>query len=138
MINIGITGQNGFIGTHLYNNLRLHKDKYCLIEFKKNYFNDKAALDNFVSQCDVIVHLAALNRHELPSFIYETNVGLVTSLIDSLNRTQSTPHIIMSSSSKEDNDNFYGESKKVGRLTLSEWAKEKNAIFKMIGLKSCK
>lgn len=129
MINIGITGQNGFVGTHLFNTLGLFPDKYSLIEFKRNYFEDKVALDSFVSQCDVIVHLAALNRHKTPSVIYETNVRLVSSLIESLNRTKSTPQIIMSSSSQEDNDNLYGKSKKVGRSLLSDWAKEKNAIF---------
>ena len=129
MINIGITGQNGFIGTHLFNTLGLFPEKYSLIEFKRNYFEDKVAIDSFVSQCDVIVHLAALNRHEIHSVIYDTNIGLVSCLVDSLNRTQSTPHIIMSSSSQEDNDNLYGKSKKAGRSLLLDWAKEKNAIF---------
>ena len=129
MINIGITGQKGFVGTHLFNTLGLSPDKYSLIEFKRSYFKDKVSLDNFVSQCDVIVHLAALNRHKTPSVIYETNIRLVSSLIESLNRTQSIPQIIMSSSSQEDNDNLYGKSKKVGRSLLSDWAKEKNAVF---------
>ena len=129
MINIGITGQKGFIGTHLLNTLGLSTEKYNLIEFKRNYFENKVTLDNFVSQCDVIVHLAALNRHNTPSAIYETNIRLVSSLIDSLNRTQSIPHVIMSSSSQEENDNLYGKSKKEGRILLSDWAKEKNAAF---------
>lgn len=129
MINIGITGQKGFVGTHLFNTLGLSTDKYSLIEFKRNYFEDKVALDFFVSQCDVIVHLAALNRHKTSSVIYETNIRLVSILIDSLNRTKSTPHIIMSSSSQELNNSIYGKSKKEGRLLLSKWAKEKNATF---------
>lgn len=129
MINVGITGQKGFIGTHLFNTLGLHPEKYTLIQFKRNYFDDKVALDSFVSQCDVIVHLAGLNRHKTPSVIYDTNIGLVSSLIDSLNRTKSSPHIIMSSSYQENNDNAYGKSKKAARLLLSDWAKEKNAVF---------
>ncbi len=129
MINIGITGQKGFIGTHLFNNLRLYPKKYNLIDFKKDYFEDKPALDRFVCRCDVIVHLAAVNRHQTPSVIYDTNVSLVTSLIESLNRTQRTPHIIMSSSSQENIDNLYGRSKKVGRSMLSKWSKENKAIF---------
>ena len=60
MINIGITGQKGFVGTHLFNTLGLSKEKYNLIEFKRGYFEDKVALDIFVSQCDVIVHLASV------------------------------------------------------------------------------
>ena len=129
MINIGITGKKGFIGTHLFNTLRLSQEKYNLIEFKRNYFEDNVALDNFVAKCDVIVHLAALNRHKDPSLIYDTNIDLVSKLIDSLNRTKSIPHVIMSSSSQEDNDNLYGKSKKIGRSLFVEWAKEKNAVF---------
>ena len=125
MINIGITGQKGFVGTHLFNTLGLSQEKYNLIEFKRNYFDDKVALDFFVSQCDIIVHLAALNRHKTSSVIYETNIRLVSFLIESLNRTKSTPHIIMSSSSQEGNNNIYGKSKKEGRSLLSDWAKEK-------------
>ena len=129
LINIGITGQNGFIGTHLFNTLGLFPEKFRLIEFKRNYFENKVAMDSFVSQCDVIIHLAALNRHRADSVIYNTNIRLVSSLVDSLNRTQCTPHIIMSSSSQENNDNLYGKSKKAGRLLLSNWAKKKNTIF---------
>jgi UDP-2-acetamido-2,6-beta-L-arabino-hexul-4-ose reductase len=129
MINIGITGQKGFVGTHLYNTLGLSPDKYNLIKFKRNYFEDKEALDSFVAKCNVIIHLAALNRHKTPSVIYETNMALVSSLIDSLNRTNSIPHVIISSSSQEDSDNFYGKSKKGGRSLFENWAKEKNAIF---------
>ena len=58
MINIVITGQKGFVGTHLFNTLGLSPEKYSLIEFKRSYFDNKVALDSFVSQCDVIVHLA--------------------------------------------------------------------------------
>lgn len=129
MINIGITGQEGFVGTHLFNILGLFPKKYNLIPFKRSYFEDKVAFDSFVSHCDVIVHLAALNRHNIHSVIYDTNIGLVSSLIESLNRSKNAPHIIMSSSTQEDNDNLYGKSKKVGRSLLSDWAKEKNAIF---------
>ncbi len=129
MIKIGITGQNGFIGTHLRNTLRLYSDKYNLIEFKRNYFEDKIALDSFVSKCDVIVHLAGLNRHKIPSVIYDTNIKLTSSLVESLNRSKSKPHIIMSSSSQESSDNLYGKSKKIGRSQISNWANEKNTIF---------
>ena len=129
MINIGITGQQGFIGTHLYNTLKLYSEKYSLIEFKNEYFEKIEDLDNFVRKCDVIVHLAALNRHESSSVIYDTNIRLVSTLINSFERTKSTPHVIISSSSQEQENNLYGKSKKISRLLLSDWAKENNALF---------
>jgi UDP-2-acetamido-2,6-beta-L-arabino-hexul-4-ose reductase len=83
-------------------------------------------LDSFVEKCDVIVHLAALNRHNDPAVIYNTNIELVTKLINALNRTGETPHILFSSSSQEERDNTYGKSKKDGRQLLINWAKQTN------------
>ena len=124
MKKIGITGQNGFVGKHLYNTLKLNQEGYTLIEFKKDYFDDELKLDLFVSQCDTIVHLAAMNRHESQEFIYDTNLKLVDKLIHSLERTDSKAHILFSSSSQEEKDNLYGKSKKEGREKLVEWAEK--------------
>lgn len=123
-IKVGITGQNGFVGKHLFNTLGLETESFEVIDFKKEYFSDEESLDSFVSSCDVIVHLAAMNRHESEQFIYETNVGLVDSLIASLKRTNSTPHVLISSSTQEERGNLYGKSKKEGREALIAWAEE--------------
>src|SRR5690606_12696359 len=112
MLRIGITGRHGFIGTHLYNTLGLYPDDFERIDFQKEYFEDSTALDAFVSNCDVIVHLAAMNRHSDAEVVYKTNIELVEKLIASLKRTQSQAQVIMSSSSQEERDNLYGKSKK--------------------------
>ena len=109
MKRVGITGQSGFVGTHLYNTLGLNPEEYQRIDFKKEYFDQPEALDNFVKQCDVIVHLAAMNRHPDPEVIYNQNIGLVKNLVASLERTESKSHILFSSSSQEDRENLYGK-----------------------------
>jgi UDP-2-acetamido-2,6-beta-L-arabino-hexul-4-ose reductase len=124
MIKVGITGSKGFVGYHLYQTLSLQKDEFSLIEFDRSFFDDNQKLDAFVSSCDVIVHLAALNRHNDPQVIYETNTALVKNLVASLERTSSKAHVIISSSTQEERDNLYGKSKKEGRLMLSEWANQ--------------
>ena len=129
MLKIGITGQAGFVGTHLYNNIGLYPTEFERIDFQRSFFEKDTDLDAFVSQCDVIVHLAAMNRHNDPEVIYATNVGLVKALIKSLERTRSKAHVIMSSSSQEERDNLYGRSKKEGRELLAQWAKKANASF---------
>ena len=129
MIKIGITGQAGFIGTHLYNTIRLYPENYERVDFKKEFFSEKKVLDDFVSKCDVIVHLAALNRHHEPQIIYDTNINLVKILIDSIERTNSKVHVIMSSSSQEESDNLYGKSKKDSREILANWAYNNNICF---------
>mgnify|MGYP000725242290 CR=1 FL=1 len=129
MKKVGITGQNGFVGTHLYNTLGLYPEKYERVNFQKEFFDDEAHLDDFVNKCDVIVHLAAMNRHESQEFIYETNVALTQKLADSLKRTGSKAHVLFSSSSQEERDNLYGKSKKEGREILAKWAAESEGAF---------
>lgn len=126
---IGITGNKGFIGKHLHNTLGLEPEKFEIIPFERAYFEDTNKLDVFVRQCDVIVHLAALNRHEDEQVIYDTNIYLVRQLINALERTSSNPHVIISSSSQEEKDNLYGLSKKVGRELLAQWATKSDALF---------
>jgi UDP-2-acetamido-2,6-beta-L-arabino-hexul-4-ose reductase len=115
MKKIGITGQNGFIGKHLYNTLGLFPEEFERVDFQKDYFEDSQKLDAFVEQCDVIVHLAAKNRHNDPQVIYDTNIGLVQKLITSLEKTNSKAHVLFSSSTQEERDNLYGKSKKRGK-----------------------
>lgn len=128
MIKVGITGQAGFVGTHLFNTLNF-RDGFERVPFQNNFFESEATLDAFVDQCDVIVHLAAMNRHNDPEVLYQTNIGLVNKLIAAFNRTDSTPHVLFSSSTQEDRDNLYGKSKKEGRELFEKWAQEKGGKF---------
>jgi UDP-2-acetamido-2,6-beta-L-arabino-hexul-4-ose reductase len=129
MLRIGITGQTGFIGTHLYNFLNLYMDEVQLVQFEDRFFSDRDDLELFVSKCDSIVHLAALNRHNDPQTIYDTNIGLVKQLISALEKTGSRPHILFSSSTQEERDNVFGKSKREGRQLLSNWAERSGALF---------
>ena len=129
MKRVGITGQEGFIGKYLYNTLGLFPNEFERIDFQKEFFDNPGDLDSFVSKCDVIVHLAALNRHNDPEVIYQTNTRLVKSLIAALERTGSTAHILFSSSSQEERDNLYGKSKKEGRELLNGWAEKSGGLF---------
>jgi len=129
MIKIGITGQAGFIGTHLFNTLGLSPDKFTRIFFEDNYFQSKEKLETFVKECDIIVHLAAMNRHNDPDIIYQTNIGLVKQLIGALEKTSSTPHVLFASSTQEERNNVYGKSKREGREMLEKWASLNNTKF---------
>jgi UDP-2-acetamido-2,6-beta-L-arabino-hexul-4-ose reductase len=128
MKKVGITGQAGFVGYHLYTILSLD-ESIELIEFNRSFFEDTSKLDDFVKSCDVIVHLAAMNRHEDANVIYSTNIDLVNKLISSCEKQNVTPHIIFSSSSQESNDNLYGKSKKEGKEKFITWADTNNAKF---------
>lgn len=128
-LRVGITGQGGFIGQHLYNTIGLHAEEFDRVDFERDYLENEHELQRFVANCDVIIHLAAMNRHHDPNTIYENNTAIVKKLIDALRVTQSTPHVIFSSSSQEEKDNLYGKSKRDGRALLAQWAKEVGANF---------
>ncbi len=122
LIKVGITGQAGFMGTHLYNFLGTKSDKIKCVNFKDDYFENELDLQNFVKSCDIIVHLAAMNRHKDEQVIYNTNITLVKKIINACEATNSTPKIIFSSSTQEDIDNLYGKSKRDGRKCFETWA----------------
>ena len=83
MRKIGITGVNGFFGQHLFNTLSQNENN-IFIPFQRNYFDNESKMDDFVKNCDVIVHLAGLNRSNHEDLIYEINISLTKALISSL------------------------------------------------------
>ena len=92
MIKVGITGQSGFVGTHLYNTLGLYPGEFERVPFEDDYFVDVERLKTFVKSCDVIVHLAAVNRHTDAHVLYETNMRLVKQLIEAMETTNYDHH----------------------------------------------
>jgi len=128
-IKIGITGQEGFVGQHLYNTIGLFPEEFERIPYHIDYFKDQEKLEEFVSQCDVIVHLAAMNRHNDAEVLYSTNINLVKQLIAALEKSNSKAHVLFSSSSQEERDNLYGRSKKEGRELLVNWASKAGGVF---------
>lgn len=124
LIKVGITGQSGFMGSHLYNFLGTKPEEIERVDFKKSYFQNEQELERFVKSCDVIVHIAAMNRHDNQQVIYDTNVSLVEKLIEAFEITKSTPKVIFSSSTQEERDNLYGKSKRDGRQLLEHWARK--------------
>jgi UDP-2-acetamido-2,6-beta-L-arabino-hexul-4-ose reductase len=128
-IKIGVTGSSGFIGWHLCRTLELYQNKFELIKFKREWFNETTNLDKFVSKCDIIIHLAGLNRHNEANMIFELNVGLANKLVESFKRTKFKGQVIFSSSIQEDRNNIFGNSKKEAREIFSNWACESGATF---------
>ena len=129
MVKVGITGQNGFIGQYLFNILGLFPDEFERISFERDYFEDDEKLQDFVKQCNVIVHLAGLNRHDDLQVISESNIDLANKLVKALEKSGSNPHLLFSSSSQEEQDNPYGRSKKQCRETFIKWSQKHRALF---------
>lgn len=127
-IKVGITGQSGFVGTHLYNLLSIQED-IELIEFEKDLFEKPSLFEEFVKKCDTIIHLAAVNRHHNQDELFDINVSLTEKLIEACEASNSTPYIIFSSSTQEEKNNIYGKAKYECRKRLNDWAIKNKAKF---------
>ena len=128
-IKLGITGGNGFVGNHLKNTIRFLHNNFEIIEFERVFFDQPNKIEEFVLECDVIVHLAGLNRHEDDKIIYQTNIDLAKKIIRACGKTNAKPHILFSSSIQEDKNNAYGNSKKVAHQLFLDWAKKTKTSF---------
>ena len=112
---LAITGQEGFIGSHLYNTIRHKRKDIQLVDFSKDFFDKDKSIDSVLNNVDIIVHLAGVNRHDDPSFLYNQNIKLSQKILDSIKRVGFTGHLIFASSTQENEDNPYGNAKKTSR-----------------------
>jgi UDP-2-acetamido-2,6-beta-L-arabino-hexul-4-ose reductase len=124
-LKVGITGITGFIGSHLRDRL-LREENVSIAPFEDCYFEQMDKLKGFLSDTDVIVHLAAMNRGD-PDELYNFNVSLVNKLVSQMEDLHVTPHLIFSSSIQSTLDNPYGRSKKEGEHIFEEWSRKNNA-----------
>ena len=123
MIRVGITGQSGFVGTHLFETLGRYPDTFERINFEDAFFADESNLRAFVRRCDVIVHLAAMMRSHVEGEVYQVNMRLIHQLIDAMEAESVTPCLLFSSSIQEGNGSEYGRCKQEGRAALEAWAR---------------
>jgi len=127
MTKTGITGQAGFIGSHLANYLRIQED-IELIEFECDYFENSTALESFVSKCDVIIHLAAMSRNPDGKLLYDNNITLDKKLITALEKQNSQAQVIFASTTHEMREGDYYASKRDGQKLFKAWGGEFTAM----------
>lgn len=129
MIRVGITGSDGFMGQNLLRFLQSKKDEIQVIDFAVEWFDQFDDMCAFVEQCDVIVHLAGVNRHEDEKYLYDRNIYLAKILCDAADKVNRFPDIVFSSSTQEHLNNNYGNAKKEARLLLADWCHKKGSNF---------
>ena len=115
---IGITGQNGFIGYHLTQTIKYKCSDYILVPFQKSFFEREGSLKSFVSSCDVIVHLAGINRAKTDKEVYDGNMMLTNILNKALLDSKFQGQLLFASSYQENENSAYGQAKKSSRVLL--------------------
>jgi UDP-2-acetamido-2,6-beta-L-arabino-hexul-4-ose reductase len=119
-LKIGITGQDGFIGYHLSQTIKYKFEKYKIVPFEREILENNKLLESFVSSCDVIVHLAGINRASSDEEVYTSNIQINIALKEALINSSFNGHLIFASSFQEDSDSMYGKAKKESRIFLEK------------------
>ena len=117
---IGITGQDGFIGYHLSQTIKYKFEEYTIVPFEREILGNSKLLESFVSSCDVIVHLAGVNRASSNEEVYNSNIQINVALKEALINSSFKGHLIFASSFQEDSSSLYGKAKKESRVFLEQ------------------
>lgn len=127
MLKIGYTGSNGLIGWHFGCFLKTRSDARAFGANRATFLS-QSVLDEFVQSCDVIVHLAGVNRGT-ENEVASGNIALASSLVEALERNSRRPHLIFSSSIHALSNNHYGTVKNQCSEIFRTWSRRNNACF---------
>ncbi|MCR5673389.1 MAG: NAD-dependent epimerase/dehydratase family protein [Lachnospiraceae bacterium] len=115
---IVVTGAKGFIGKNLIRRFD-YMDDVAVCEYDVD--TDPAMLKEYIKDCDVVYHLAGVNRPEKSEEYMEGNFGFTKTLLDKMEEAGNKKAVfVMSSSIQATLDNPYGISKKAGEDFVRE------------------
>lgn len=123
-MNILVTGANGFIGKNLIVELRNQGFNQIFL-----YTRDTkpALLEKYTKACDVVFHLAGVNRPENEDEFIEGNYRFTSQLVNFLEKNDKQVPIIATSSIQAESDNPYGRSKKAMEELLFKYQQKMGA-----------
>lgn len=128
-----ITGAEGFIGKNLLadlKNIQCGKKKSSLKELELFYFekgDTQKTLASYCKDCDVVVHLAGVNRPKEEAEFQEGNADLTKTVLDALLLAKNPATVILSSSTQAALDNPYGFSKRQAEDAVFAYAEASGA-----------
>lgn len=119
-----LTGAQGFIGRNLSAHMQYRKD-LCLSVF--GHKDEPSVLDALAHDCDVVIHLAGVNRPQSPEDFTSGNLNFTRLLVNALKNNHNTCPIIFASSIQAELSNSYGLSKKASEEILFAHGRETGA-----------
>lgn len=117
-----VTGSDGFIAKNLIYELRNRGYEDLLL---CNKATTKEECRSYVNNCDVVIHLAGVNR-PIEVSEYSKNLILTEELIESIG--MSGKKIVFASSVQAELDNPYGNSKRLAENALLDFADDNDNI----------
>ncbi len=124
MLNIGITGGNGFFGSHIKKEFQKKTGvKVYVFDRPENDLLIANDVKKFAQGKDVIIHAGAINRGTNTEII-SVNVTGTYNLLNACKNMRKKPKVIFISSIQAETETLYGQTKKMGELMCEEYAKE--------------
>ncbi len=127
MARIGITGAAGQLGRYTRARLERHHGMEVLAA-DRTTFADRALLERFASHCDVIVHLAGVNR-ATEDEVREGNLALGRAVVEACRAAGRGPDMIYSSSIQRDGESVYGKAKAAVADELRAFCEASGSVF---------
>jgi len=134
MIKVFVAGAAGFIGKNLVLALRRVSGVEVIgVDIDSTIVEWDCALES----CDIVFHLAGINRPDTEKEFEEGNVGSLATVLEDLARRGRNPLVVLSSSTQALLDNPYGRSKKRAEDVLLEFSHRTSTpvrIFRLPGV----
>ena len=122
IVKILVTGACGFIGKNL---IRRLESIDGMIIYPYDVDTDPKKLSEYATDCDIVFHLAGINRPEREEEFMEGNFGFTGDLLKALDDAgNGKVKVVVSSSIQAELDNPYGVSKKAGEELVIDHAKK--------------
>jgi len=134
MINVLVTGSDGFLGKNLCIQLK-ENNNYIVNECNRKTSRDE--LQSYIKSADIIFHLAGTNRSSKNEDFKVNNEKFTHEICVIMQQLNVSPRIVFSSTIKVTENNPYGTSKKDAETHLETFANQNNsglAIFRLPNL----
>ena len=119
-----ITGSDGFIAKNLIMELKNRNYGELLLCNRKTKPEE---LEQYIEQCEVLIHLAGVNRPSSEDEYYIGNVKFTEHIVNLLKEKQKTIHIIYSSTVMNSRHITYRRSKQEAEEILNKYARQSNS-----------
>lgn len=119
-----ITGADGFIGQNLIERLVI-RDDIDILHYSTG--TSPLLLERNLSECDFLIHLAAVHRPKDNNEFYRINDTFFKDILDTLKKYNNKCPVLLTSSIQATDNNDYGRSKKIAEELLREHGRENSS-----------